>query len=112
MGRGKYIGLTVDWDYKKGEVHISMSGYVEKALKQFQHKPPRRKQDSPYTKNNGIGNVGDRIGIMLTNIHGLPKNIEWDAIKKSVNLSPNNNSWMPRGTQVVKNSHLLPFVVA
>ena len=37
------------WDYKKGEVHISMPGYVEKALKQFQHKPPRRKQDSPYT---------------------------------------------------------------
>ena len=29
----KYIGLTFDWDYDRGEVHISMPGYVAKALK-------------------------------------------------------------------------------
>jgi hypothetical protein len=31
-GGTRYIGLTVDWDYKRHEVHISMPGYVEKAL--------------------------------------------------------------------------------
>lgn len=30
MGR-KYIGLTFDWDYEKGEVYVSMLGYVEGA---------------------------------------------------------------------------------
>ena len=29
----KYIGLTFDWDYDGEEVHISMPGYVAKALK-------------------------------------------------------------------------------
>ena len=28
----KYCGLSLDWDYKKREVHLSMPGYVEKAL--------------------------------------------------------------------------------
>ena len=28
------------WDYKKGEVILSMKGYVIKALKEFQHKKP------------------------------------------------------------------------
>ena len=44
----KYIGLTIDWDYEKGEVHVSMPGYVSKALQQFNHKTPSKKQDSPY----------------------------------------------------------------
>ena len=44
----KYIGLTFDWDYDGGEVHISMPGYVAKALNQFQHEKPKRRQDSPY----------------------------------------------------------------
>ena len=33
----RYIGITLDWDYKKRQVHLSMPGYVDKALKQFQH---------------------------------------------------------------------------
>ena len=28
----KYIGLTIDWDYENGEVHVSMPGYMTKAL--------------------------------------------------------------------------------
>jgi hypothetical protein len=27
-----YLGITLDWDYKKQEVHLSMPGYVDKAL--------------------------------------------------------------------------------
>ena len=31
----KYIGITLDWDYQKRQVHLTMPGYVQKALKQF-----------------------------------------------------------------------------
>jgi hypothetical protein len=45
----KYIGITLDWDYQQqqGQVHLSMPGYVKKALKQFKH-TLKKKQDSPY----------------------------------------------------------------
>ena len=44
----KYIGITLDWDYKKRELRTSMSGYVEKALKQFKHiLSSNKQQDSP-----------------------------------------------------------------
>jgi hypothetical protein len=34
----RYIRITLDWDYNKHHVHLSMPNYVQKALKQFQHK--------------------------------------------------------------------------
>ena len=44
----KYIGITLDWDYKKQELRTSMPGYVEKALKQFKHiLSSNKRQDSP-----------------------------------------------------------------
>ncbi len=33
----RYIGITLNWDYKQRQVHLSMPGYVKKALKQFRH---------------------------------------------------------------------------
>ena len=33
----RYTGITLDWDYKQRQVHLSMPGYVKKALKQFCH---------------------------------------------------------------------------
>ncbi len=33
----RYIGITLDWNYTKRQVHLSMPNYVTKALKQFQH---------------------------------------------------------------------------
>jgi hypothetical protein len=33
----RYIGITLDWDYKQRQVHLSMPGYIAKALKVFQH---------------------------------------------------------------------------
>ena len=44
---GRYIGITIDWDYKRRQVHLSIPGYVKKALKQFNH-TVRKKQDQPY----------------------------------------------------------------
>ena len=33
----KYIGITLDWNYKEQKMRSSMPGYVKKALKQFNH---------------------------------------------------------------------------
>ena len=44
----RYIGITLDWDDKRRQVHISMPNYVKKALKQFQHKVLRELQHAPY----------------------------------------------------------------
>ena len=35
----RYIGITLDVDYKQQQVHLSMPGYIAKALKQFKHVP-------------------------------------------------------------------------
>ena len=44
----KYIGINLDWNYKKKEMRTSMPGYVKKALKQFNHSmQSSRRQDSP-----------------------------------------------------------------
>jgi len=43
----RYIGITLDWDYDKRQVHLSMPGYVAKALKQFQHQT-KKKQHAPF----------------------------------------------------------------
>jgi hypothetical protein len=44
----KYIGITFDWDYPGRRVHLSMPGYILKALQRFAHERPRRLQYSPH----------------------------------------------------------------
>jgi hypothetical protein len=44
----QYCGLTIKWDYKDKKVHVSMSGYVPKALIRFCHPPPIKIQDQQY----------------------------------------------------------------
>jgi hypothetical protein len=44
----KFIRLTMDWDYPDQKVHISMPGYIKKALTRFGHERPKRKQNSPH----------------------------------------------------------------
>ena len=44
----RYIGLTLDWDYRNQEVHLSMPGYIEEALIEFDHPRPKKKQDAPF----------------------------------------------------------------
>ena len=43
----KYIGLTLEWNYKRGYVDLSMPGYIERALKRFAHPPITKNCDSP-----------------------------------------------------------------
>jgi hypothetical protein len=44
----QYIGITLDWDYTKQHVHLSMPGYVDKALQQFQHAKLQSPQHAPF----------------------------------------------------------------
>ncbi len=44
----KYIGITFDWDYANRRVHLSMPGYVSKALQRFAHEQPHKRQNSPH----------------------------------------------------------------
>ncbi len=44
----RYIGIFLDWDYNKQQVHLSIPGYKDKALKQFNHPKPKRPQNQPF----------------------------------------------------------------
>ena len=44
----EFVKIELDWDYKKGEVHLSMEPYLRKALRQFDNLVPQKRQDSPY----------------------------------------------------------------
>ena len=44
----KYIGLTIEWDYTKGKVHVHMPGYLPNALLRFNHPKPKKKQNLPH----------------------------------------------------------------
>ena len=42
-----YLGVTLDWDYDKREVHLSIPGYVKRALTRFKHELTTI-QNQPY----------------------------------------------------------------
>jgi hypothetical protein len=44
----RYLGITLDWDYKKREVYLSMPEYVERALVRFDHPTPDKPQHQPH----------------------------------------------------------------
>ena len=37
----KYCGISLDWDYKYMEVHLTIPGYVKKGLCRFNHIPEK-----------------------------------------------------------------------
>eukprot|EP00804_Cyclotella_cryptica_P012521 CCRYP_017704-RA/>CCRYP_017704-RA protein AED:0.43 eAED:0.43 QI:0/0/0/1/0/0/2/0/258 len=47
IGR-RYIGLTLQWDYRNRTVRLSMPGYCEKAGQRFHHSLPTKPQHQPY----------------------------------------------------------------
>ena len=44
-----YCGITLEWNYEKGYVDISMPGYVKKQLTKYGHPTPKRPQHCPYS---------------------------------------------------------------
>jgi hypothetical protein len=58
--RKRYLGITMDWDYKKNrEVQLSMPDYVERALAQFGHTIPKTAQYQPHQ--HAIPNYGATV---------------------------------------------------
>ena len=47
----RFCGITLKWDYQERSVVLSIPGYVQNALKKFQHNPPARAQYSPHPVN-------------------------------------------------------------
>ena len=43
-----FCGLTLQWNYKKGYVDLSMPGYIKKVLNKYQHPTPIRPEFSPH----------------------------------------------------------------
>ena len=44
----KYVGISIDCDYLKREVHMLMPGYVEKSLWRFKKIWTKKTEDQPY----------------------------------------------------------------
>jgi len=44
----RYLGMTLEWDYKQHEVHLSMPDYVPEALQRFKHPTPHTPQHQPH----------------------------------------------------------------
>jgi hypothetical protein len=44
----RYLGLAINWDYKNRKVHLSMPGYIDKALIRFNQPPPDTPQHQPH----------------------------------------------------------------
>ena len=43
-----YCGITLDWNYAKRWIDISMPGYIKKLLQRYHQKTPKRPQHSLY----------------------------------------------------------------
>ena len=43
----RYVGIDLKWDYTNRDLYCSMDGYIESALKQFQHSIPKQKYIAP-----------------------------------------------------------------
>jgi hypothetical protein len=46
-----FCGITLDWNYQKGTVDLSMPKYVQEALIEFQHPPPSKPEHQPHRHN-------------------------------------------------------------
>jgi hypothetical protein len=51
---GAYCGLTLDWEYEKCTVDLSMPGYIKVTLHKYQHPAPARPEHAPHTWNRPI----------------------------------------------------------
>ena len=54
----RYCGVTMDWDYDKRELHLSMPLYVTKDLQRFKHELTKI-QNQPYPK--VLPNYGTKV---------------------------------------------------
>ena len=69
-----YAGITLEWDYNKCTVDLSMPGYIEAVLHKFQHPIPRRQQYAPYKMQPKQYGVKVQMTDPLDNTPKLPPN--------------------------------------
>jgi hypothetical protein len=72
----KYIGITFDWDYVNRRVHLSMPGYIERALQCFGHNRSPRMQNSPHP------HVAPTYGAKVQFVEAEAPSVTLDAEKK------------------------------
>ena len=101
MKVGDYLGFIVG---EKGSETVHIFKVKSETVRELHWE-----KHAPYVPGNGKHSVEHRVAIILTNVHDLPKTYDWKIIKESTGLAPARDSWMPRGTQVCKKKHLLPF---
>ena len=44
----EFVKIELDWDYENKRVNLSMTPYLQKALRQFDNIVPTHRHDSPY----------------------------------------------------------------
>jgi len=103
---GDYIGFITG---PTGDENVYI--FLVKAELPPSMRPTHWATNTPYTEGNGVSAVNDREVVILTNKHSVPKQVEWNTIKKSTGLGGECTTWMPRGTQRIVKSHLLPFSI-
>jgi len=45
---GLYCGITLNWNYTKRHLDVSMPGYIKTQLQKYKHLPPPKPQNCPY----------------------------------------------------------------
>ena len=107
MDTGDYIGFIVD-DVDNTEKIIK----IYKILACKEERDPNWNTTEPYNADNGTSSVGHRHVIVLANDPRIPANTKWNDFRKCTGLGKDCKSWMPRGTQKVKDkqkiNHWLP----
>jgi hypothetical protein len=59
-----FCGIMLNWDYKAQSVDLSMPGYVEKALQEFQHAEPTKAEHQLHCNNE----LQYRVKLQLTDL--------------------------------------------
>jgi hypothetical protein len=103
----RYCGPTIKWDYKGQKVHLSMPGYMRKALTHFQHSPPQQSN-----RINRIRTLNQIMGQKCNTHRGkttLPPLIRWGkSLSKRFAESFCSSHGRSMGDRSQLSAHLLP----
>ena len=91
----KCINITLNWDYQRKQVHLSMPGYVDMALTQFNHPYPTKQQDLPYPR--ASIKYGAKVQYAKTSVEATPLNA---AEKKSYSKCAENSYFIEEQSTV------------
>eukprot|EP00804_Cyclotella_cryptica_P003570 CCRYP_002171-RA/>CCRYP_002171-RA protein AED:0.39 eAED:0.39 QI:0/0/0/1/0/0/5/0/250 len=110
----RYIGITLDWDYAKRQVHLPISGYVAKSLNQFN-------QQGQHIFN-PIGHAGDpKLLCPISSITSQSAHPTEDTMKQTHQLldylashdnSQNKARIPPNNESILNIAHIIKHVMA